>query len=229
MNSRLIEDIVEWDIKNWSKALDYWSKNAKVDSGELDCLELGGRRGGPSLWLAMQGNNVICSDLESPEEQAKPLHEKYKCEDLVVYESINATDIPYENRFDIVIFKSILGGISGNGQNELKKKTIDEIYKSLKPGGKLLFAENLESSGLHRFMRKKFVNWGSRWNYLKYSEINHVFDSFEVKNFETAGFFGAFGRTEKQRKFLSFFDEIFKFIIPKSKRYIVFGIAEKAR
>lgn len=229
MDTRLKEDIIEWDIKNWSKALQFWFKNSNITQGHLNCLELGGRRGGPSLWLAMHGNHVLCSDLESPEDQAKPLHQKYKCDEFVTYQAINATSIPFENQFDIVIFKSILGGISGNGQNELKKKTIDEIYKSLKPGGKLLFAENLESSGLHRFMRKKFVNWGSRWNYLKYREINHVFDSFEVKNFETAGFFGAFGRTEKQRKFLSFFDEIFKFMTPKSKRYIVYGIAEKAK
>jgi len=229
MDSSLIEDIVEWDIKNWSKALKYWSKNSNVAAGNLHCLELGGRRGGPSLWLASQGNIVICSDLESPEEHAKPLHQKHKCDENVTYKSINATNIPYENYFDIVIFKSIIGGISGFEKDELKKKTIDEIYKSLKPGGKLLFAENLESSALHKTLRKKFVRWGDRWNYLRYAEIKYVFSSFEKNNFETAGFFGAFGRSEKQRKFLSFFDDFFKIFIPKSKRYIVYGIAEKAK
>ena len=227
MKKKLIEDIIEWDVKNWSKSLKFWSKNIDVKSNHNTCLELGGRRGGLSLWLAINGNNVICSDLESPELSASKLHEKYSCSDKIEYCSINATNIPFENKFDIVIFKSILRGISGNGKNELKQKTIDEIHKSLKHSGKLLFAENLESSLLHKTLRKNFINWGSRWNYLKFEEIDTLFKSFENTKYKTVGFFGAFGRTEKQRKLLSIIDSIISPIIPKSKRYIVYGIAEK--
>jgi SAM-dependent methyltransferase len=227
MKKELIEDIIEWDVKNWSKSLKFWSENVDVKNHQKTCLELGGRRGGLSLWLAINGNNVICSDLESPEVHASKLHAKYSCSDKIEYCSIDATHIPYENKFDIVIFKSILGGISGNGKDELKQKTIDEIYKSLKPSGKLLFAENLESSVLHKTLRKKFISWGSRWNYLKFEEIDTLFNSFENTKYRTVGFFGAFGRTEKQRKLLSIIDNIMYPVIPKSKKYIVYGIAEK--
>lgn len=227
MNKELIQDIIEWDIKNWSKSLKFWSDNIDINNKEYTCLELGGRRGGLSLWLALNGNKVICSDLKSPEEHASKLHTKYDCSDKIEYATIDATNIPYENKFDIVVFKSILGGISGHGKDELKQTTIDQIYKSLKPGGKLLFAENLESSFLHQTLRKKFIQWGSRWNYLKFKEIEPLFKDFEKIEYQTVGFLGTFGRTEKQRKLLSSVDAILNPFIPKAKRYILIGIAEK--
>ncbi len=223
----LIKDIVEWDVLNWSKAIDFWSDEIDIKTNHLTCLELGGRKGGLSLWLAMSDNTVICSDIESPKEYAIALHTKHNCTDKISYQSVNATNIPFENQFDIVVFKSILGGISSNGNDKLQKKTIDQIYKSLKPNGKLLFAENLEASFLHKGFRKLFVKWGKGWNYLKYKEVGNVFGSFERFKYETVGFFGTFGRTEKQRQILSKLDRIVDPIIPKNKKYIVYGFAEK--
>jgi len=228
MNKDLVTDIIEWDIENWSKALSFWEKNVDIRNKEYNCLELGSRGGGLSLWLATNNNTVICSDLESPANTASGLHLKHSVQDRIIYESIDATNIGYQNKFDIVIFKSIIGGISGNGKNELKKKTIDEIYKSLKPNGQLLFAENLEASYLHILLRKKFVKWGNRWNYLKYNEIKEVFSSFSEVSYDTTGFFGAFGRNEKQRRFLGKIDGLTRIFIPKSKRYIVYGVARKS-
>ena len=106
--------------------------------------------------------------MESPQEFASNLHKKYGDENRIIYQTIDATRIPYENKFDIVTFKSILGGISRNGNNKLKKITLDEIHKSLKPKGKLLFSENLEASLIHKFFRKRFGKWGTEWNFLKY-------------------------------------------------------------
>ena len=120
-----------------------------------------------------------------------------------------------------------MGGISRNGQDKLKERTLNEIYKCLKPGGKLLFAENIEASLLHTFMRKNFIKWGSGWNYLKYRDINQIFGKFKNVKYETVGFFGAFGRTEKQRNMLGKLDNLLAPFIPESSRYIVMGIAEK--
>jgi hypothetical protein len=50
MAKEIIGDIVQWDVKSWSRALDYWESNidwSKIQNG----LELGGREGGLSLWL----------------------------------------------------------------------------------------------------------------------------------------------------------------------------------
>ena len=226
MNTQ-VTNFIEWDVVNWSKAIPFWSENTDLESNQNNCLELGARNGGLSLWLAIKGNKVICSDIVSPKENASKLHLKHLQHDKIQYQAIDATNIPYEACFDIIVFKSILGGISSENAN-LKQETIDEIYKALKPSGKLLFAENLEASSIHRFFRKKFIKWGNRWNYLKYDEISPLFKSFENVKFQTVGFLGAFGRTELQRRILGKIDSMIRFLIPKKKRYIVLGVASKA-
>lgn len=227
MKPELVKDIIDWDIVNWSKALHFWESKHVFDSTAQECLELGGRRGGLSLWMALKGNRVLCSDYEFDETEARKLHEKYNCHERISYQDIDATAIPYKNHFDVIAFKSILGGICRNDNDALKSKTIEEMYAALKPGGKLVFAENLTSSFVHRFMRKRFTNWGAAWNYLDYHEIDAVFSSFKKVELVTIGFFGAFGRTEGQRNFLGKIDNIIAPLVPKSKRYIVAGVAEK--
>lgn len=227
LTKNFIIDIIEWDVENWQHALFFWEKQLSDNNRQLKCLELGGRRGGPSLWLASKGYEVICSDLENPEENATKLHSKYTLTGLIRYEAISATDIPYENEFDIIVIKSIIGGISRSGQDELQQKIINECFKALKPGGKLLFAENLESSALHRFARKKFIKWGGEWNYLKFKNVAALFSIWKKIHFETVGFLAAFGRSEKQRNFLGKVDKLLKPITPKKLRYVVYGVAEK--
>lgn len=191
-------------------------------------MELGGRRGGLSLWLAMQGNNVVCSDLDNPREEASQIHRKYDCTDRITYQAIDATNIPYQDHFDIIVFKSILGGISRDGKTHLNQAVIDQIFKALKPGGKLLFAENLKASGLHQFFRKRLVRWGGSWNYLDLNMLPSLLAEFESIEYNTAGFLGAFGRSETQRKIFGQLDTIlFDWSLSDQLKYIVFGYASK--
>lgn len=227
MQKELIKDIIEWDLINWSKGLKFWEKNVDIKDKNYTCLELGGRRGGLSLWLAVNNNQVVCTDVNNPEKDASDLHEKYNCSDKITYESLNAIDIGYENHFDVVAFKSIMGAISVKGKDHLKKHTLDEIHKSLKDKGVLLFAENLEASSFHKYFRTKFVRWGYKWNYMKYDEIDDIFSSYSKVKFVTIGFFGVFGRSEKQRQWLGRLDHLLEIFIPRSKRYIIYGIAWK--
>ncbi len=46
-------DIITWDIYNWSECLNYWPKY--INGKSLQCLELGAKSGGLSLWLSMNG------------------------------------------------------------------------------------------------------------------------------------------------------------------------------
>jgi SAM-dependent methyltransferase len=104
--------------------------------------------------------------------------------------AIDGKAIPFENHFDIVLFKSILGGIGRNGDTESRRKVISEIHKSLKPGGKLLFAENLGASRAHKFLRKRLTSWGSYWNYLEMEEVGELFNQYDSLIYDTAGFLG---------------------------------------
>lgn len=227
MTKELIKDIIQWDIKSWSKALFYWEKN--IEWTEIqDVLELGGRAGGLSLWLALKGKATICSDLKDVKSTAEPLHLRHNISSFVKYQDIDATDIPYENYFDIIVFKSIIGGIGRNDNYEIQQKVFKEIYKALKPGGKLLFAENLIASPFHQRMRKRFVNWGNSWRYVSIKEMKELLNDFSSFEINATGLLGAFGRNEIQRYLLSTIDELMlNKICPENWKYITYGIAEK--
>jgi len=227
LKKEIIADIIEWDVESWKKALEFWEE--KIDWSKIHtALELGGRRGGLSLWLAKKGIHCICSDLENTETTAKPLHQKYGVENLVEYQDINALNIPFENHFDLVAFKSIVGGIGRDNNPENQRKAFEQIHKVLKPGGILVFAENLAASRLHKTLRKKFVKWGDSWRYVSLAELSDylaVFSSFEL---QSTGVMASFGRNEAQRKALAQIDKLgINQLSPASWKYIGYGIAVK--
>jgi SAM-dependent methyltransferase len=177
MKQELIQDIIQWDVRSWSKILPYWEQQVDWKSVH-QCLEIGGREGGLSLWLGLKGKQTLCSDLKNTEETAARLNAKYQLGPVVTYEDINATSIPYENHFDLIVFKSILGGIGYGGDKAEQQKVFDQIHKALKPGGKVLFAENLTATLLHCQLRKRFVKWGSGWRYVSVQEMQEFLDKF---------------------------------------------------
>jgi SAM-dependent methyltransferase len=219
-------EIIRWDVKIWSKSLDYWENNIDWQAVQ-NCLELGGREGGLSLWLALKGKKVVCSDLKNTKITAEKLHAAYNISTLISYQDIDATNIPYENFFDIIIFKSIIGGIGKNDNIEIQRKVFEEIHKALKPGGKLLFAENLIASPFHQYARKKFVSWGESWRYVSIAELTLFLRQFSAYNIKTTGFFSAFGRNERQRQLLGAIDALLNKIIPDKWKYVSYGIAQK--
>ncbi len=227
LNKKLVSDIIQWDVNTWSKALFYWEK--KIDFSEVkNALELGSKKGGLSLYLSLKGIKTICSDYEDCESLASPLHISYNVNSLISYEVIDATNIPYKNYFDLIIFKSILGGIGRDNNFDNIILTINNIFDALKPGGVLLFAENLKATNLHMFLRKKFTPWSNYWRYLTVDELDLLLKKFTKYEFETNGFLSVFGKTEKQRQILSHLDNLFfNRIISYKKRYIAYGYAIK--
>lgn len=227
MTQELTKDIIQWDVKSWAEALKYWEKAVDWNVPK-NGLELGGREGGLSLWLALKGIPTVCSDLKGVQQTAEPLHKRYEVTSLVTYQDIDATNIPYENHFDLIVLKSVIGGIGKNDKFDMQEKVLREIHKALKPGGKLLFAENLSASPLHQRLRKRYVNWGKAWRYLALSEMKALLSGFSYYEIKTTGVLGTLGRTEGQRNFLSTLDKLlFNHICPKSWKYISYGIAEK--
>lgn len=227
MNKELTKDILQWDTASWSKALTYWDK--EVDwSNVRTGLELGGREGGLSLWLALKGVETVCSDLENTEATAQALHERHKVTKLIKYQDIDATNIPYENHFDVIVFKSIVGGIGRDNNIAMQRKVFEQMHKALKPNGKLLFAENLIASPLHQRLRKRFIKWGDSWRYVSITEMNDFLKIFSSYKVEATGFLGALGRSESQRQMLAKADKaILNSVVPNNWKYISYGIAVK--
>jgi ubiquinone/menaquinone biosynthesis C-methylase UbiE len=226
-NKELYNDIIKWDVATWKVALNYWNKILPSSLSSFKCLELGAGDGGITLYLALKGGSVICSDIKIS-NMAKILHKKYNVAHLVKYENIDATNIPYpDNHFNIVTFKSMLGAIGRNNNKAKQKIAIQEIYRILKPNGIFLFAENLKGSFLHMLLRKKFVRWGKSWRYISIEEMKEFTSCFSSFKYLTVGFLGAFGRTESQRKVLYLLDKIVELFIREKDKYVIYGYARK--
>ncbi len=224
---RLLADIIQWDIRNWSSALAFWEQGVDWQRVET-CLELGARDGGLALWMALKNKSVVCSDVEDSRDRALAHHNKYQLDGRVEYATIDATNIPYENHFDVIAFKSMLGGVGGGDHADRQQLAIDQIHKALKPGGKLLFAENIVGSPLHRFVRKRFIKWGQWWRYVTVAELKTFLRGFSRVETHTTGVLGALGRTERQRTALSLIDRaLVTRVTPQEWRYLAYGIAEK--
>jgi len=228
MQFDLIRDIIEWDVVNWSKALEFWIKYLKVlgiNLKDKKVLDIGSRNGGLSLWAAINGAKVVCSDLDEPTDKAKFLHRKYGVERNIEYKKLDVLNICYpKNSFDFVEFKSVLGALR---TKENQQKAIDEIFRVLKTSGVLIFAENLRGSYLHIILRKLFVKWNDYWRYITINEMREYGSKFKYYRYSTAGFLGCFGRSEKQRYFLGKIDSIFDKIIYDKFKYIIYGVAQK--
>jgi len=227
ISNKLLKEYLQWDVATWSVALRCW-EDFLEGMPVKTALELGARDGGLSLWMAQKGMNVLCTDLTDDFKNAQELHGKYGVRHLVNYEMMDATQIPFQNHFDLVVFKSILGGVGYNDNFSQQKRAFESIYNALRPGGVLLFADNLVASPFHGFLRRRFIRWGSSWRYVTLTEMNSFLSPFSDSSIKSTGFCAAFGRSEKQRSMLHFFDRfLFNPLVPHDWNYLVYGHAVK--
>lgn len=217
-------DVFEWDVVNWSTALDHWSACLGELSGKR-VLTVGDRRGGLALAFALLGARVTCTDAAGVEAHARELHDRHNITDRVDYDEMDVTDIPFdEEAFEYVSFKSLLGAL---GRGDEQATAIRELHRVLKTDGWLLFAENLQGSLLHQRLRHRFVEWSDQWRYLKYGERDDLFRVFDERFFRTHGFLGTLGRTPRQRNVLGHFDSIVSRMLPARWQYILMGRCRK--
>jgi SAM-dependent methyltransferase len=216
----------QWEVRTWSRALPLWVKSVRSLPGTGgEALALGERDGGLSLLLAEQGFRTVCSDLEGPTDKAAQLHADHGFADAISYEAIDATSIPKpDGSFDVVAFKSMLGAM---GTKERQAQALREMCRVLKPGGVLLFAENLSASPLHRWLRTRFVNWGQRWRYIHPTADQDLFAGFGAVEMQTTGFLAPLGRSEAQRNMLARVDALLLPLVPKVWRTVCYGVARK--
>ena len=223
-NDTLMKDVLVWDVCTWSVAVDFWDDVLPQTDSPLRCLEIGAGPGGPSLWLALRGHRVVCSNLKNAQVMASPLHEKYGVSANIEYRDIDATDIPYENHFDVVIFKSVLGGV-GLRQTE----AVTQILKSLKPGGRLLFAENIRGTIFHRVARSvAYKIRGTSWRYPTFAQMTELLRDFSTAEVRSTGVLAMFGTSESMRLALATVDDrLINKIAPRSWKYVSYGAATK--
>jgi hypothetical protein len=228
----LIRDSFGWDTPTWSRSLDFWDQHTSI-ALPMRALEVGatGNNGGLSLYLASRGCKVTWSSLEEPEPYAKQLHLRYGIEKQISYETINVLAVPYDNDFDLIVFKSLLGGfgmVEGDTR-QAQAAALIQMRKALKPGGELWWVENAAGSAIHSLLRSRYGAGKRGWQYLPVDEVPLTFSGFDRVEYATFGVCSVFGRTEWQRRILAPIDQyVLEPITPSSWHYVVAGVARKA-
>lgn len=221
-------DVLNWDVRTWSVALDAWRPVVPAAPPALRCLEVGAGPGGPTLWLASQGHDVVCTNLAGTREQAFPLHDRFGVADRVEYRDIDLREgLPYRDEFDVVVFKSVLGGLGD--EPSFARSVVGEIHAALKPGGVLLFAENLRGGVVHRAARSLAYRMrGTSWRYPTLSELRGLLDRFDDLDLRTNGVAAVLGPTERMRGALAAVDAAgLVRVTPARWHYMAYGVARR--
>lgn len=215
---------LQWDELAWGKCLGLFKKIV-TEKGISSGLEIAANKGGISLFFASElGINMLCTDLDNPEERFNTVYKNLSTSNIK-FAAINGLDMKLaDNSIEMLVFKSFLGGMR---TFENQQKAMNEIYRVLKPGGVLLFAENLGGSKLHRFFRRMLVPWGTSWRYITIGELEELIAPFGEKQIETFGFFSAFGKINFLKKLFYMFDQSTNSVLPNSMKYICYGYAIK--
>lgn len=216
----------QWEVRSWARAYPLWHGVIEgISANEAQALALGERDGGLSQLLADHGIRTICSDLYGPTDEARALHQRSGRQHLITYATIDTLAIPHADAtFDVVLFKSMIGALS---TKERQQAAIDEMYRVLKPGGVLLFAENLQGTAVHRWLRKRFVPWITYWRYLVPAHDGDLFRRFAHVELHATGCLATLGRSEGQRDLLAHVDGLFMPLVPQGWRTIWYGVARK--
>ncbi|MCO6483698.1 MAG: class I SAM-dependent methyltransferase [Flavobacteriales bacterium] len=218
-------DVMQWDFRTWSRALPFWHQALQGRPMPQNALAVGERQGGLSLWLALNGHRVVCSDLRPVPPEARALHVRHGMADRIEYRvvDISGTDLP-DASFDVAAFKSVIGAL---GTKEAQARAVAELHRVLRPGGILLFAENLEATRVHRVLRKRFTAWQGYWRYLRWPQDRDLFARFKNCDFRMFGLLANLGRSEAQRALLSRVDDLLMPVLPSAWRYAVAGVCHK--
>ncbi|MBO9578036.1 MAG: hypothetical protein J7480_04620, partial [Microbacteriaceae bacterium] len=124
----------------------------------------------------------------------------------------------------------IHGGL-GSADPALPEAALDAIRDALRPGGLLLWAENLRGSWLHRGARAVAyrIRRARTWQYLRLARLRELLgDRFADVDLRVGGVFAVLGTSEPARDRLARADQaLWDRIVPASWHYMAYGTARR--
>lgn len=233
MNTQLRQDIIEWDVLNWSHLIKLWQPVLDALPRGSKVLAIGERNGGLSLWMALQGFQVVCTDRQGPTQQAKDLHKKYGVDNKVIYRDfdlVNTKD--FDTIYDVIIMKSVLGGVkeqygdAASRTDATRQKAVDNIYKLLSPQGIFLSADNLQGNIFLRLI-KRLKNKQSGWYYFNIHELNDLCKQFSFVKVQSFGVIPSKFSVPILNKAAYIINSFLSQLLPPNNTYIAFTTARK--
>jgi len=218
---------VGWDQALWGSAL---AELLRALAGSVPtsahALELGAGDGGLSLCAVQTfGCRTLCSDRENPKHKVLAHHPHLLGNPLLTFAALNglSLDLPDKSQ-DLVLFKSMLGALSSW---EHQGKCMQEIWRVLKPGGRLCFLENARASQVHQWARRRWRRWGTTWRYVSLHEMHALLSIFRTYDLKATGYLTAFAPTERLKRLVWAAERPCMWAIPRRSRYLLYGLAVK--
>ncbi len=228
-----IKDIIEWDVLNWSEIIKEWTPIVEALPRGSKVLAVGERDGGLSLWLALLGFNVTCTDRIGPTEAAGKQHQKYGVADKISYGELDIVNCDWEGeQYDLIVIKSVIGGVMAvygdqNTRNfDVQKRAVDNMHHLLKKGGVLLSVENMKGNILMHLMRKvkgKHVGW----HHFTWEEIGLLYSSFGDVTTKAFGVLPTLFPSSLINNIAYFFNKYLLQFLPAKTKYIAITTARK--
>ena len=228
-----INDIIEWDVLNWSQLIHYWNPIIEKLPKDSKILAIGERNGGLSLWLALNGFHVICSDREGPTSKGIEIHRKYDILDRISYISYDVVNNSYlNNKYDLIIAKSLLGGLkikyddASTRNHKTRELAIKNIYSLLNQNGYVLFAENMKGSQLLNLVRM-LLGKHKGWYYFTIYDIQKLFSNFSDLEIKAFGILPTNYSNKHVNKVFYLLNKYIFDYLPASFKYVGFIKAQK--
>ena len=144
-------------------------------------LELGCGEGGTSVLLAKRGASVVGIDLlDFRLDAARERVAQHKVGDAVQFALMDGMQLGFDdNTFDLIISKSVLVFTD-------HAVIARECYRVLKPGGKAIFIENMQSHPAIQLYRKLFLRYSANLHYFSIGDIENMrqyFDHIQHREF----------------------------------------------
>lgn len=228
-----VHDIIEWDVLNWSQLIRYWQPVLEQLPKSVKVLAVGERSGGLSLWLALMGFDVVCSDITEPSAKAANLHKQYGVAHKITYSKTDIVNTDEEGeQYDVIIAKSVIGGLKAERADAatrnfaVQQKAIENIHRLLKPGGYFFSAENMQGGVLIRNLRR-ILGRDKGWRHFSYNELKELYKGFALVQTKTFGILPTFFSHRVFNYVTYLINRYLLLFLPAESKYIAFTMAQK--
>jgi hypothetical protein len=179
----LVEDCCGWNKKTWADAVEFAISALPDDLREKKIIEIGASdKSTVAPIFATRGAHVLCSYYSKPpgfieNSQLKYVRSKYHIEEIPTIET-SVTEL--SGRYDVIIMKSVLGGVFRNDNYKDLGTLIRRLLRdNVSVGGAILTIDNGYIAPFHKLRRHRGTG-GNSWSYLAQHKLTESLADLDV-------------------------------------------------